>query len=170
MSESERVRVGRITAAHGVRGEVKIRCFTEVPEDVGGYGPLQDADGHSFTFSALRPAKGPAVIARIEGVHDRNTAEALVGRDLFIPRDRLPPPEEDEWYYSDLIGLVAVNPDGDRLGHVIAVHDFGAGDLIEIAPPSGKPFMVPFTEQCVPDIKLADGTITVIPLRDADEL
>lgn len=170
MSTSERVRVGRITAAHGVRGEVKIRCFTEVPEDVGGYGPLHDAHGRRYTLAGIRPAKGPFVVARIEGVADRNAAETLVGRDLFVPRDRLPPPEEDEWYYSDLIGLTAVEPDGERLGRVIAVHDFGAGDLVEIAPPSGKPFMVPFTGQCVPDINLAEGTITVIPLRDADEL
>ena len=170
MSESERVRVGRITAAHGVRGEVKIRCFTELPEDVGAYGPLHDANGHSLQLSSIRPAKGPFVVARIEGVNDRNAAEALAGHDLFVPRDRLPPPDEDEWYYSDLIGLTAVDPDGTSLGRVIAVHDFGAGDLIEIAPPSGKAFMVPFTAQCVPDIKLADGTITVIPLRDADEL
>ncbi len=170
MSESERVRVGRITAAHGVRGEVKIRCFTEAPEDVGAYGPLCDAQGRSFRLLAIRPAKGPFVVARIEGVADRDAAEALAGRDLFVPRDRLPPPDEDEWYYSDLIGLTAVDPDGTSLGRVIAVHDFGAGDLIEIAPPSGKAFMVPFTAQCVPDIKLADGTITVIPLRDANEL
>jgi 16S rRNA processing protein RimM len=170
MSESERVRVGRITAAHGVRGEVKIRCFTEVPEDVGGYGPLDDVQGRSYTLASLRPATGQFVVACIEGVANRNAAEALAGRDLFVPRDRLPPPEEDEWYYSDLIGLTAVDPDGDRLGRVIAVHDFGAGDLVEIAPPSGKPFMVPFTEQCVPDINLAESTITVIPLRDADEL
>jgi len=170
MSETERVRVGRISAAHGVRGEVKIRCFTEVPEDVGGYGPLHDGRGREVQLAGIRPAKGPFVVARIEGVPDRNAAEALAGRDLFVPRDRLPPAEEDEWYYSDLIGLTAVDPDGDDLGRVIAVHDFGAGDLIEIAPPSGKPFMVPFTAQCVPDIKLSDGTITVIPLRDADEL
>jgi len=170
MSTSERVRVGRITAAHGVRGEVKIRCFTEVQEDVGGYGPLDDAQGRRYTLASIRPAKGPFVVARIEGVGDRNAAEALAGRDLFIPRDQLPPAEEDEWYYSDLIGLTARDPEGAELGRVIAVHDFGAGDLIEIAPPSGKPFMVPFTEQCVPDIKLADGKITVIPLRDADEL
>ncbi len=169
MSSNDRVRVGRITAAHGVHGEVKIRCFTEVPEDVGAYGPVQDAQGRSFDFNAIRPAKGAAVIARFAGVDDRDAAESIVGRDLFVPRDRLPPPENDEWYYSDLIGLTARSHDGEMLGTVIAVHDFGAGDLIEIAPPSGKAFMVPFTAQCVPDINLSDGTITIIPLRDADE-
>jgi len=169
MSKSERVRVGRISAAHGVRGEVKIRCFTEAPEDVGAYGPLHDAQGRSLKLSGLRPAKGPFVVARIDGVSDRDAAEALAGRDLFVARDRLPPPEADEWYYSDLIGLTAVDPCGQMLGSVIAVHDFGAGDLIEVAPPSGKPFMVPFTAACAPDINIADGTITIIPLRDADE-
>jgi len=142
MSMSERVRVGRITAAHGVRGDVKIRCFTETPEDVGAYGPLRDALGRTITLASVRSAKGPFVVARIADVADRNAAEALVGCELFVPRDRLPAPEPDEWYYADLIGLAAA---------------------------SGKPFMVPFTAACVPDINVADRAITIIPLRDADE-
>jgi len=169
MSMSERVRVGRITAAHGVRGDVKIRCFTEAPEDVGAYGPLRDARGRTIKLASVRPAKGPFVVARIADVADRNAAEALVGCELFVPRDQLPPPAEDEWYYADLIGLAAVDSQGQTLGSVVAVHDFGAGDLIEIAPASGKPFMVPFTAACVPDINVADRTITIIPLREADE-
>jgi 16S rRNA processing protein RimM len=169
MSTSERVRVGRITAAHGVRGDVKIRCFTESPEDVGAYGPLSDARGRKITLANLRPAKGPFIVARIADIADRNAAEALVGCELFVPRDRLPPPEADEWYYADLIGLAAVDRQGQTLGSVVAVHDFGAGDLIEIAGASGKPFMVPFTAACVPDINIADRTITIIPLREADE-
>jgi len=163
------LRIGHIAAAHGIRGEVKIRCFVENPEDFGAYGPPADAGGRQYTLSGIRPAKGPFVVAQVAGIRDRNAAEALAGRDLFVPRDRLPPPEEDEWYYSDLIGLTAIDQGGQTLGTVIAVHDFGAGDLIEIAPASGKPFMVPFTEQCAPDINVADGTITIIPLRDADE-
>jgi len=169
MSASERVRIGRIAAAHGLRGEVKIRSFTENPEDVGAYGPVSDAQGRALSLSDIRPAKGAFVIATVDNVADRNAAEALVGRDLFVPQDALPPPEDDEWYYSDLVGLAALDPEGRSLGTVVAVYDFGAGDLIEIAPPVGKPFMVPFTVACVPDIKIADGTITIIPLRDADE-
>lgn len=169
MSASERVRIGHIAAAHGIRGEVRIRCFTENPLDVGAYGPVSDSRGRTLVLSDIRPAKGPFVIARLKGVEDRNAAEALAGRDLFVPRDRLPPPEAEEWYYDDLIGLAAVDPGGQLLGRVAALHDFGAGDLIEIAPAGGKPFMVPFTAACVPDINLADGTITIIPLRDADE-
>ena len=169
MSASERVRIGRIVAAHGIRGEVKIRCFTETPEDVGAYGPVSDAHGRELALSGIRRAKGPFVIARIEHVADRNAAEALVGRDLHVPQDALPPPEVDEWYYSDLVGLAAFDPEGRSLGTVVAVYDFGAGDLIEIAPPAEKPFMVPFTAACAPDINIADGTITIIPLRDADE-
>jgi 16S rRNA processing protein RimM len=169
MSASERVRIGRIAAAHGLRGEVKIRCFTENPEDVGAYAPLSDAQGRTLSLLDTRPAKGPFVIARVENVADRNAAEVLVGRDLYVPQDALPPPEDDEWYYTDLVGLAAFDPEGRSLGSVVAVYDFGAGDLIEIAPPAGKPFMVPFTVACVPDIKIADGTITIIPLRDADE-
>jgi len=169
MSASERVRIGRIAAAHGLRGEVKIRCFTENPEDVGAYAPLSDAQGRTLSLSDIRPAEGAFVIATVDNVADRNAAEALVGRDLYVPQDALPPPEDDEWYYSDLVGLAAFDPEGRSLGSVVAVYDFGAGDLIEIAPPVGKPFMVPFTVACVPDIKIADGTITIIPLRDADE-
>ncbi|MFP3921068.1 MAG: ribosome maturation factor RimM [Dichotomicrobium sp.] len=170
MSSSELARIGRIAAAHGIRGEVRIRCFTETPEDIGVYGPLTDSRGRELALADIRPAKGSFVVARVEGVCDRNAAEALTGTDLYVPRDRLPPPDDEEWYYSDLIGLTAVDPDGQILGTVIAMHDFGAGDVVEIAPASGKPFMVPFTAQCVPDIKIADGTMTVIPLRDADEL
>jgi len=169
MSASERVRIGRIAAAHGLRGEVKIRCFTENPEDVALYRPVSDEHGRALSLSDIRPAKGPFVIARVEDVADRNAAEALVGRDLYVPQDALPPPEADEWYYSDLVGLAALDPKGRSLGTVVAIYDFGAGDLIEIAPPAGKPFMVPFTVACAPDINVADGTITIIPLRDADE-
>lgn len=169
MSGDELVRIGRIAGAHGLRGEVRVRCFTENAEDVGAYGPVCDGQGRLFTLSAIRPAKGPFVIARLEGVSDRNAAEALAGRDLFVPRDRLPPPEEDEWYYDDLIGLEAVDADGASLGKLTAVHDFGAGDVLEITPAHGAAFMVPFTAQCAPDINVADGTITIIPLRDADE-
>jgi len=170
MSTSERVRIGRITAAHGVRGEVKIRCFTQVPADVGAYGPVCDEQGRSLTLKSIRPAKGPFVVACIQGVRDRTAAETHAGQDLYVPRDALPSPDENEWYYNELIGLDAVDPDGRLLGTVLAVHDFGAGDLLEIAPPSGKPFMVPFTKNCVPDITVEAGVITVIPLRDADEL
>lgn len=169
MPARDRVLIAKIAAAHGIRGEVRMRCFTEMPNDVGAYGPLMDAEGREFTVSGVRPANGPFVVARIEGVHDRNGAEALAGCDLYASRDRLPPPGENEWYYSDLIDLVAVDEDGALLGTVIAVHDFGAGDLIEIAPPDGKPWLVPFTGQCVPDINMKDRTITIIPLRDADE-
>ncbi len=169
MSSDELVRIGRIAAAHGIRGEVKIRCFTEVPEDVSTYGALRDGEGRAVTLSDIRPAKGPFVIARVKNVADRNAAESLVGRDLYVPQDALPPPEDEEWYYSDLVGLSAFDPEDRSLGTVVAVYDFGAGDLIEIAPPAGKPFMVPFTAACAPDINVADGTITIIPLRDADE-
>ena len=169
MSASERVRIGRIVAAHGIRGEVKIRCFTEVPGGRERSMVPSRRDGRAVTLTDIRPAKGPFVIARVENVADRNAAEALVGRDLYVPQDALPPPEDDEWYYSDLVGLSAFDPEGRSLGTVVAVYDFGAGDLIEIAPPAGKPFMVPFTAACAPDINVADGTITIIPLRDADE-
>jgi len=170
MSSDHLVRVARITAAHGVRGEVKIRCFTEAPEDIGAYGPLCDAEGREFLLSAVRPSKGHAVVARVKGVQERADAEALAGRDLFMPRDRLPAAQEDEWYYSDLIGLSAIDRDGHVLGAVTAVHDFGAGDIIEISPSGGPVIMVPFTRQFVPDINVGDGTITVNPPRDADEL
>jgi 16S rRNA processing protein RimM len=159
-----KVRVARIGAAHGVRGEVKLWSFTEDPLAVADYGPLETEDGaRRFEIEAMRAAKD-YLVARIAGVDTRDAAEALRNVELFVPRDRLPPIEEDDTYYhADLIGLSAVTPEGVPLGAVTAMHNFGAGDLIEIATiAGGEPLLLPFTETVVPKIDMARRQIVVI--------
>jgi 16S rRNA processing protein RimM len=162
---AERIRVARIGAAHGVRGEVKLWSFTEDPMAVGSYGALETEDGaQRFEIESLRPAKD-FLVARIAGVSDRDAAEALRNLDLFVPRKRLPEIEEaDTFYYADLVGLAAVTAEGVTLGTVTAVHNFGAGDIIEIAPAAGgAPLMLSFTEAAVPEVDLTAKRIVVVP-------
>jgi 16S rRNA processing protein RimM len=157
------VLLARIGAAHGVRGEVRVKSFTADPMALGGYGPLSSRDGRVFLVERLRPAK-EVVVAKFRGVDDRNAAEALNGTDLFVPRDRLPAAEdEDEFYHADLIGLSAEAEDGTPLGTVVAIHNFGAGDILDIAPPRGPSLLVPFTKAVVPDVDLVAGRLVVIP-------
>jgi 16S rRNA processing protein RimM len=164
---AERICVAQIGGAHGIRGEVKLKSFTADPMAVKDYGPLASEDGAaSFEIEAMRPAKGHLVV-RFRGVHDRNAAERLTNLRLFVPRDRLAPPEADEFYHADLIGLSAVGTDGTEIGTVAAIHDFGAGDILELRPAAGgSTIMLPFTDACVPDIDIAGGRITVVLPED----
>ena len=132
---------------------------------VTSYGPLQSEDGtRRFEIEALRPSKDHFV-ARLKGVGDRDAAEKLTNVKLYVTRDRLPPVEDAETYYhADLIGLAAVTPDGTPLGIVTAIHNFGAGDVIEIKPESGEPLLLPFTETVVPKIDIAARRMIVVPL------
>jgi len=159
-----RIRVARIGAAHGVRGEVKLWSFTQDPMAVADYGSLETEDGaRHFEIEALRPAKDH-LVARIAGIGTRDAAASLCNLDLFVPRDRLPPIEEDDtFYHADLIGMTAVTPEGAPLGNVTAVHNFGAGDLLEIATTAGgEPLLLPFTETVVPKIDTALRQIVVV--------
>ena len=161
---AERIRVARIGAAHGVRGEVKLWSFTQDPSAVADYGPLETEDGaRTFNIETMRAAKDHFV-ARIAGVDGREAAEQLRNLDLFVPREKLPPIEEpDTFYHADLVGMAAVTPEGAPLGAVTAVHNFGAGDLIEIASTAGgEPLLLPFTETVVPKIDTALRQITVV--------
>ena len=161
---ADRIRVARIGAAHGVRGEVKLWSFTEDPLAVANYGPLETEDGAlRFEIAAVRPAKDH-LVARLKGIGDRDAAEKLRNTDLFVPRDRLPPIEDaDTFYHADLVGLATVSEDGAMLGTVTAIHNFGAGDLIEFAPTAGgEPVLLPFNEQTVPAIDLRAGRIVVV--------
>ena len=162
---ANRICVARIGAAHGVRGEVKLWSFTEDPAAVAHYGPLETQDGtRCFEIEALRAAKDHFV-ARIAGVSDRDAAEKLRNIELYIPRARLPKIEEaDTFYHADLVGLDAITPDGARFGTVHALHNFGAGDIIEIAPAEGgDPLMLPFNETTVPKIDVAARRVVVVP-------
>lgn len=158
-----KIRVARIGAAHGVRGEMKLWSFTQDPEAVADYGPLETEDGQHFDIETMRPAKDHFVV-RIAGIGDRDAAARLVNTDLFVPRDRLPAIEEDDtWYHADLIGLAAVSETGVALGTVTALHNFGAGDLIEIATvQGGEPLLLPFNGTIVPDIDIAAKKIVVV--------
>lgn len=162
---ADRVCVAQIGAAHGIRGEVRLRSFTEQPSDVTAYGALESEDGRRhFEIETLRPAKD-GFVARLKGIVDRNAAERLTHLKLYIPRDRLPPVDnENTFYHADLIGLAAVTPDGATLGTVRAVHNFGAGDIIEIEPTeAGEALMLPFTEATVPTVDIANGRLVVVP-------
>ena len=160
---TERVCVARIGAAHGVRGEVRLWSFTEVPEAIADYGPLETEDGQRrFEIAHLRAAKDHFV-ARLKDVDDRDAAEALRNLDLYVARERLPAiDEEDTFYVADLVGLDAVTADGDTLGKVTTVHNFGAGDIIEIKPAAGAaPLMLSFTAANVPAVDVKAGRIVV---------
>jgi 16S rRNA processing protein RimM len=165
---TERICVAQIGGAHGIRGEVKLKSFTADPLAVKDYGVLESEDGAaSFAIEALRPAKG-YLVARLRGVRDRNAAEQLTNLRLFVPRERLPPPASDEFYHADLIGLAAVTTEGTEVGTVVAVHNFGAGDILELRPPAGgTTIMLPFTDAFVPRIDIAGGRIVVEPPEEA---
>jgi 16S rRNA processing protein RimM len=157
-----RICLGQIGAPHGVRGEVRLRSFTANPDSITGYGPLETEDGHVVKIESLRRAKDHFV-ARLAGVSDREAAERLTNVKLYVLRERLPAPDDaDEFYHADLIGLAAVDRNGNNLGTVIAVHNFGAGDLIEIKPASGgMTKILRFDEATVPVIDLAAGRLVV---------
>jgi 16S rRNA processing protein RimM len=161
---ADRICVAQIGAAHGVRGEVRLWSFTGDPMAVATYGPLESEDGRQrFEIEALRPAKDHFV-ARLAGVSDRTAAEKLTNVKLYVSRDKLPPVEDDEtFYHADLIGLAAVTPDGASLGTVTAIHNFGAGDLIEIRPEGGDALLVPFTSTAVPEIDMKARRMVVVP-------
>jgi 16S rRNA processing protein RimM len=166
---SNRILLGRIAGAHGIRGEVIIHAYTEPPENIAAYGPLSDEAG-ARTFrieSARATAKG--VVARLAGVADRTAAEALKGIDLYVDRDRLPPAAEGEYYHADLIGLAAVDAKGQRIGEIVAVQNYGAGDLLEIRLTGTRQTeLIPFTDASVPEVDVAAKRVVVM-LPRADE-
>ena len=155
--------VGVIGAAKGLKGEVRIKSFTTEPASLGAFGPLTDETGKvSFPLKIVGRHKEQMVV-RIEGVKDRNAAEALNGTKLYMRRDQLPQPDEDEYYLADLVGLKAVLEDGSDWGQVILADDFGAGAVLEIALVNGPNGMVAFTQATVPEVDLKAGRMVVIP-------
>lgn len=153
-SPDDKVLAGVIAGAHGIKGEVKLRSFTADPQAIAAYGPLLTSRGESVEIEKLRAQKD-GFIAVLKGVSDRNKAETLKGVELFLERRQLPEPENDEVYFHDLIGLAAVDRSGKKFGTVIAVPNFGAGDLLEIRRDGdGETVLVPFAESYVPAIDL----------------
>ncbi len=161
----KRVLVGRVAGAFGVRGEVRITAYTEDPLALLRYRTLAREDGSAvLTLENGRAVKG-AVIGRATEVASKEAADALRGVRLYVARETLPPPADaDEFYLADLIGMAAVTVDGGPFGRVKAVHDFGAGDILEIDPGAGRPsLLIPFTREAVPEVSLADGRLVVVP-------
>lgn len=169
-TKTNQIFLGQIGAAHGIKGQVRIATHTQDPEAIGSYGPLDtDRPGLTVTLTKVRLQKN-VVIAHIKGISDRNAAEALNGVSLFIDRDRLPEPDdEDDFYHADLIGLRAQLSDGTSLGEVTAVPNFGAGDLIEIRDKrTGDSYLYPFIKQVVPEVRIAEGYLIIAPPTEAD--
>ncbi len=157
------VLVGIVSGARGLRGEVRIRSFTGDPAAITAYGPLCDETGEQPLRLRVTGRSKGQVVVRIDGVEDRDAAENLKGRRLFVPRAMLPAPAEEEFYHVDLIGLAAERSGGETLGTVRAIHDFGAGDVLEIAGDDGQSTMVPFTRAVVPVIDVAGRRMIVDP-------
>ncbi len=159
----KRICLGVIAGAHGVRGLVKVKPFTDTPEGLAAYGPVSDEAGErrwAVTFKGEQ--KGVALLA-LEGVADREAAQALRGVKLYVPRDRLPPPEEDEVYHADLVGLAAETTEGKQLGRVLAVVNYGAGDLLEVGEDRKSSALYPFTREVVPVLDLEGGKLVIDP-------
>lgn len=146
--------MGVFGAPQGLGGEVRVKSLTADPAAIGAYGPLTDKErGRKFAFESVRPLKDDMVVARLAGVSTREAAEALTGLGIFARRDQLPPPNENEFYFDDLVGLEAIDKDGARLGRVVAIMNYGAGDILEIAPAEGsETLLLPFTRSVAPTI------------------
>jgi len=163
-----RICVGIMVGAHGVRGLVKVKSFTEDPRDVAAYGPVSDEAGRqAWHLEVTGPAPGKSsdvLLVRIAGVQDRDAAQALHGTRLYVAREALPAlAEEETFYHADLIGLAVEDPAGRALGTVTAVENHGAGDLLEIAGPGGESLLLPFTRAVVPQVDLAAGRLVAVP-------
>jgi 16S rRNA processing protein RimM len=165
MNQKE-VLLAAVMGAQGLKGEVKAKIFTATPDALPRYGKLHGRDGRIFTITAFRPTRpGEAVIAFAE-VGDRNAAESLKGTELFVTREALPAPEDDEFYHADLVGLEARDSEGRMLGKVVAVHNFGASDVIELARADGDSVHLAFTKETVPHIHIAEGYLIVAVPED----
>jgi 16S rRNA processing protein RimM len=162
--------MGRFGAPHGVRGELRLQSFTGDPLAIADYGPLTDKSGKkTFTLLNLRPQGKDMLVVRLKGVDDRDGAQALNGVELYLARDKLPAPDPDEFYLADLEGLRAETTTGAVIGRVVALRNFGAGDILEIAPATGgDTLMYPFTKAVAPIIDLAGGRIVVEPPEETE--
>ncbi len=162
-----RVCLGVITAAHGVRGLVKVKSLTEVAEDLAAYGPMTNEDGTRVLVLTVTGRSKDALLVRVEGVADRDQAQALKGTRLYVPRDALPALDEEETYYhADLLGLAAEDRAGRPLGRIAAVHNVGAGDVLELDGEGRR--LVPFTRQAVPVVDLEGGRLVVEPPEEIE--
>ncbi|MBI4275223.1 MAG: ribosome maturation factor RimM [Rhizobiales bacterium] len=165
--QKKRVCVAQLGAAHGLKGEMWLRSFTEEPGAVAGYGALETEDGaRSFEIVNLRAAKDRFVV-KLSGIDNRDAAETLRNVKLYVPRDRLPAIGDESFYHADLIGLAAVTTRGEALGELIAIQNYGAGDILEIRLRDGTTVMLPFTDTTAPNVDIDAGKIVVDPPEGA---
>ena len=159
----DQVCLGAFVGAHGLGGLVRVRPFTAEPEAIGSYGPVRNEAGTtSYNIAVVRPGPKGQMIVRVDGVADRDGADALRGIHFYVDRSRLPAPNDDEFYHADLIGLPVVDTDGQPMGRVRAVLDYGAGDMLDIA--GGRVEMVvPFTRLSVPEVDLTNRRVVIDP-------
>lgn len=156
-----------VLGAHGLKGEVRVKTFTARPETLGSYGPLHTQDGTAFTVRLVRAGKDGEAVVAFREIGDRDGAEALKGAELFLDREALPATEPEEFYHADLLNLDVWDSDGHRLGKIAAIHNFGAGDVLEIASDDGSEILLAFTRDNVPEIDLAAGRVVVaVPEED----
>jgi 16S rRNA processing protein RimM len=160
--------LGVVTAVQGLKGEVRVKTFTETPERLVDYGALHTPEGRKLEIAALRVNKADGAVIRFKGVDDRDSAEQLVNAKLLVERKALPTTEADEFYHADLIGLRAQDSEGRLIGTVRAIHNFGAGDVIELDRLGGGTLLLPFNGDFVPDIDVANGCITVAEPEDIE--
>ncbi|MCW2283716.1 16S rRNA processing protein RimM [Rhodoblastus acidophilus] len=165
---SDEVLVGVFGAPHGVRGELRVKSYTQDPLSLADYDGLHDGAGRPVEITAARLLKDDLLVVRVKGVSDRDAAQALTHTKLFIPREKLPPTEEDEFYTRDLIGLRAETPEGELIGTIVAVPNYGAGDILEIAPPAGDTLLYPFTHAVVPTVDIKGGRVIVVPPAETE--
>ena len=173
MKPKNPVQMAVIGAAHGIKGELRIKTFTGDPLALGEYGPLYAKDGRAFEIEDIRPA-GDVVVVRFKGIRDRTIAEGLTGTELFVDRSILPAEEDDEFYHADLVGLTVRDETGAEAGKVTAVLNFGGGDILEITFHGRKGILIPFSQAAVPEVDIAGGFIAVDTIaaglaEDADE-
>ena len=153
--------LGVVIGAHGLKGEVKVKTFTETPERLGAYGPLHAKDGRVFMVAAVRVTAPDGAVVCFDGISDRNAAEALKGVELFVARAALPETEAEEFYHADLVGLRAEDEEGRLIGLVRGIHNFGAGDVLDIEKPDGSEALLPFTRDFVPVVDVKVGRLVV---------
>jgi 16S rRNA processing protein RimM len=161
--------LGVFGAPQGVRGDVRVKSYTVVPTAIADYGPLTDGRGaRVFRLVSVRTLKDDLLIARVAGVTTRDAAAALNGIGLFVRREQLPPPDADEFYYDDLVGLEAVTREGEKLGRVVALSNYGAGDILEIARDDAEPMLLPFTKVVAVEIDFSRRRIVIAPPREVE--
>jgi 16S rRNA processing protein RimM len=160
--------VGVVGAPHGVKGELRLKSFTADPLAIADYGPLTDSDGKTLLLTKVRLLKDDMLVVTFDGITDRDQAAKLTRRELYVLRSQLPPPDEDEFYFSDLIGLPTKTVAGEDFGTIVAVENFGAGDLIEVEKSDKSRVLLPFTKAVVPHVDVVGRIVTIDPPHEIE--